>query len=215
MIGEGYIGDLITVDARVALGSNFPNADSPVHWRQMREFSGNNIMTMGIFYEGMMRWVGPARSVQAIGQSVVKHRRGEDGTRVPMSIPDHIDMICEMEQGGQMRLSVSAVSGLLPGIDINICGTQGTMNLSNMSGEMVLTAGNCSSRKLTEVKVPKNKQLFWRVEEEFVNAIRGKESVRYTDFVTGVRYMEWTDAVSAALRTGEKVFLPLEATLQS
>ena len=35
----------------------------------------------------------------------------------------------------------------------------------------------------------------WRVEEEFVNAIRGLEPVRLTDFDTGVRYMEWTDAV--------------------
>lgn len=215
MIGAGNIGDLITIDARVALGSGFPNAESPVHWRQLREFSGNNIMAMGIFYEGMMRWAGPARSVQALGQSVVKHRLGEDGTRVAMSIPDHIDMICEMEQGGQMRMSVSAVSGLVPAIDINIIGTNGTMNLSDAPGELTLSAGDRKSRKLTEVKIPKTKQLSWRVEEEFINTIRGKEQTRYTDFVTGVRYMEWTDAVSAAIRTGEKIHLPLDSTLQA
>ena len=54
LIGEGYIGDLITLDARIAFGSQFPAC--PVHWRQQREFSGNNIMTVGIFYEGFMRW---------------------------------------------------------------------------------------------------------------------------------------------------------------
>ena len=46
-----------------------------------------------------------------------------------------------------------------------------------------------------------------------VNAIRGKEQIRYTDFVTGLRYMEWTDAVSAALNTGEKVYLTLRPAM--
>ncbi|MEM7403766.1 MAG: Gfo/Idh/MocA family oxidoreductase [Pseudomonadota bacterium] len=214
MVGKGFIGDLISVDARVALGSNFPNAASPVHWRQLREFSGNNIMAMGIIYEGLMRWVGPARSVQAVGQNVVKHRVGDDGQRVAMSIPDHIDIIGEMEQGGQMRLCMTTVSGLMPAIDINICGTEGALRLTDQSGTLTLLSGNRRATKLTEVKIPKARQLSWRVEEEFINAIRGKEAVRFTDFVTGTRYMEWTDAVSAALRTGEKVFLPLDASMQ-
>lgn len=213
MIGAGFIGDLISLDARVALGAGFPTASTPVHWRQLREFSGNNIMVMGIFYESFMRWLGPARSVQAIGQNVVRHRVGDDGQRVAMTIPDHIDIIGEMEQGGQMRASVTSVSGLLPAIDINICGTDGTLTLSDTSGTLRLMGGGRASRKLTEVRIPRAKALSWRVEEEFVNAIRGRESVRFTDFVTGVQYMEWTDAVSAALRTGEKIHLPLDATL--
>ena len=213
IIGAGFIGDLISLDARVALGSGFPNGATPVHWRQLREFSGNNIMAMGIFYESFMRWLGPARSVQAIGQNVVRHRVSDDGQRVAMSIPDHIDIIGEMEQGGQMRASITSVSGLLPAIDINICGTDGTLTLSDTSGALKLMGGARSSRKLTEVRIPRGKALTWRVEEEFVNAIRGREAVRFTDFVTGVQYMEWTDAVSAALRTGEKIFLPLDATL--
>ena len=36
----------------------------------------------------------------------------------------------------------------------------------------------------------------WRVEEEFVNAVRGREAVTHTDFVTSVKYMEWTDLVT-------------------
>lgn len=210
LIADGFIGELISLDARVALGSSFPQADSPVHWRQLREFSGNNIMTMGIFYEGFMRWVGPARSVQALGQTVVKHRV-EDGRRVAMTIPDHIDILCEMEQGGQMRLGLTSVCGHVPAIDINICGTDGTLRLSDASGELRLEGANRGSRKLSEIKIAKKDQMTWRVEEEFINAIRGKETVRYTDLVTGVQYMEWTDAVSAALRTGDRMVLPLDA----
>ena len=52
---------------------------------------------------------------------------------------------------------------------------------------------------------------FWRVEEEFVNAVRGLEAVSHTDFATGVAYMEFTDAVAHSLQSGESVHLPLAA----
>lgn len=42
-----------------------------------------------------------------------------------------------------------------------------------------------------------------------MNAIRGLEPVTHTDFATGVRYMEWTEAVSRSMRSGETVRLPL------
>ena len=56
MIGSGYIGELIAIDARMTPGSDFPKYDSPMHWRFDRDMSGNNIMAMGIWYECMMRW---------------------------------------------------------------------------------------------------------------------------------------------------------------
>ena len=49
----------------------------------------------------------------------------------------------------------------------------------------------------------------WRGEEEFVNAGRGRETVTHTDFVTAVKYMEWTDAVTLSMRERREVQLPL------
>ena len=72
MISEGFIGDVVNVRAHLAMGSDFPNPETPLHWRHDRDLSGNNIMGMGIFYEALMRWLGPASSVQALGQTVVK-----------------------------------------------------------------------------------------------------------------------------------------------
>ncbi|MDJ0955205.1 MAG: Gfo/Idh/MocA family oxidoreductase [Arenicellales bacterium] len=209
LIADGYIGELITVDARIA-GSHFPDWDSTLSWRQDRDLSGNNIMFMGIWYECMMRWVGTAKTVQAIGQNVVRHRLREDGRRVAMTIPDHIDVLCTMEQGGQMRLTVSAVVGHLPGVDIYICGTEGTIRLHDTNGVLSLQAGQRRHKKLSTVKIPKSKRGKWRVEEEFINAINGREHITHTDFATGVKYMEWTDAVTKAMRTGKTVHLPLE-----
>jgi hypothetical protein len=47
------------------------------------------------------------------------------------------------------------------------------------------------------------------VEEEFVNAIRGNEVITHTDFETGVKYMEFTEAVNRSMTTGRKISLPL------
>ena len=214
MIGQGFIGDLISIDVR-ASGGQFPQWASGPHWRLDRDLSGNNVMYMGIWYEIILRWLGPARTVQAIGQCVVKHRRDTRGRRTAMTIPDHVDVIGEMEQGGQMRLSVSLVTGHVPSLDIYICGTEGTLRLSHAGGEdLVLEAGARGAKRLKSVRIPKSKQGSWRVEEEFINAIRGLETVTHTDLETGLRYMEWTDAVAAALRTGKKVHLPFDAIVQ-
>jgi hypothetical protein len=49
-------------------------------------------MALGIWYEQMARWVGHASSAFAVGQVVVKHRRDESGARLPIAIPDHVDV---------------------------------------------------------------------------------------------------------------------------
>ncbi len=43
------------------------------------------------------------------------------------------------------------------------------------------------------------------MEEEFVNAVRGREKVALTTFDDGVRYMQFTDAVAQSLAQGRSV----------
>jgi predicted dehydrogenase len=211
MIAGGYIGELISIDARIAAARNYPDGSAQQHWRQDRRFSGDNIMSMGIWYEAMMRWVGPARSVMAAGQSVVRYRHDASGRRVPMEIPDHIDVIGAMAQGGQMRLNISTVLGHAPDLaDVHIFGTDGTIRLRQpVDGAMALSAGKRGKAELERVEIDPAKRGGWRVEEEFVNAIRGMERVTHTDFFTGVKYMEWTTAVNRSLHEGRAVMLPL------
>ena len=211
LLADDFIGDLITLDGRVSFGTDYPNFSSDLHWRHNRNFSGNNIMNMGIWYEAIMRWVGPANSVFAVGTSVVSHRLNADGSRVPTSIPDHIDIIGTFEQGGQMRLNISSVIGSLENeVDIYLCGTKGTIRLVQAKGERKqLYAGNIGADVLEKIVVNDKDRGKWRVEEEFINAIRGKEKISHTDLDTAVKYMEWTDAVTESLKTGCMIKLPL------
>ena len=76
------------------------------------------------------------------------------------------------------------------------------------------TKSSCSTTfaaggKFETVDVPADKAGHWRVEEEFVGAIRGTEKIRRTTFTQGVRYMEFTEAVAISYQTGQAVSLPL------
>ena len=69
------------------------------------------------------------------------------------------------------------------------------------------TADRCD-QELREITIPAERRIGWRVEEEFVNAIRGREKVSHTTFEDGVRYMEFTDAVSRSAASGQAVDVP-------
>ncbi len=210
-IADGTIGNVTAVDVRV-FTSDYPDPASPLHWRHNRDFSGNNIMSLGIWYESVMRWVGPAASAVAIGQVVVRHRRDASGARVPISVPDHIDVTGYLQQGGQYRLAVSSVIGHAPNrSEAYIFGDKGTLAyVTPLEGESQLLIAKRGGGGLAPLAIDPAKRGAWRVEEEFINAIRGREPVTHTDFVTGTKYMEWTDAVAQSMRERREIMLPLQ-----
>jgi predicted dehydrogenase len=204
LIADGYLGDILSVDLAAHLGG-FIDRAGPLHWRHDRDLSGYNIMVMGIWYEAMMRWVGPATSVSAVTRVNVTERRDESGARHIVTIPDHVELLCEMASGPVAHMCFSAVAGLAPADSIWLFGTEGTLKLD--ASDLTLYGGRRGDDRLAEIAVPPDKQGAWRVEEEFVNAIRGLEPVTHTSFEDGVRYMEFTEAVTLSARSGERVHL--------
>ena len=206
MIESGYLGEVLSVDMTVHLG-DFIDYDTPFSWRDNRDLSGYNIMHLGIWYEAMMRWIGSAASVTSITRANVKTRRDESGRRHFTTIPDHVEVLCEMLSGPVVRMRFSTVTGLAPADQVWLFGTEGTLRLD--SSTMTLYGGRRGEDDLSEIDIPRQKQGQWRVEEEFVNAIRGLEPVTHTSFEDGVRYMEFTEAVTRSAQSGTRVHLPL------
>ena len=204
LIADGYLGDILSVDLAVSAG--FVDWHSPFGWRHDRDLNGNNVMLMGAWYEALMRHVGPASSVKAISRVNVKWRADDTGARRFITIPDHVEVICEMASGPVLHMRVSAVLGLAPDDAIWFFGTEGTLRLD--IGSEKIYGGRRGSNELSEIEVPTEAQGAWRVEEEFVNAIRGRERVSHTTFEDGVRYMEFTDAVLESSQSGHAVDLP-------
>lgn len=203
MLAEGYLGDVLAIEARV--GGAFLDPESPIQWRQDFNLSGYNTMTMGIWYEAIMRWVGHATRVTAFAKTFVKMRRDNEGDLKAVRVPDHIDVLADMDCGAQLHLQVSSVAGLAGAPEIFIFGSKGTLRVAQNK----LFGGQRSDKVLGEITIPANEQGAWRVEEEFVNAIRGKETITHTSFEDGVKYMEFTEAALRSAADGIAINLPL------
>ena len=122
-----------------------------------------------------------------------------------MRIPEHVDVTGRMACGAQYNLQVSSANR--PGRSANgqLYGFAGTLRFQRWP----LLGGRRGDAELSAVEVSDSERGAWRVEEEFVNAIRGRETITHTDFATGVKYMEFTEAVSRSLQSGETIRLPL------
>jgi predicted dehydrogenase len=205
LIAEGFVGDVLTVEIRSSDGA-FIDRQGPMHWRKDYDLSGMNIMSLGIWYEAMLRWVGEATRVSAHGKTFVRMRKDPDaGVMRAVRVPEHIDTLMDLACGGQGRIFVSSVQGLINENEITLCGSEGTLRVS---GEK-LFGGRKGDKSLSEIAVPDAERGGWRVEEEFINAIRGKEKVSHTTFDDGVKYMEFTEAVNRSMMEGKSVPLPL------
>ena len=205
LIAAGYLGDILSAD--LVSQDGFIDRDSSLHWRNNRDLSGFNTMQLGIWYESIVRWIGPATSVRAITRVNVRSRNDEGGSRRQIAVPDLVEVICEMASGPVMHMRISAVSGLAPADAVWMFGTEGTLHLD--AGANGLYGGRKGDGELSEMLISAEKLGGWRVEEEFISAIRGLEPVTHTTFEDGVRYMEFTEAVVRSSQSGETVYLPL------
>jgi len=200
LLAEGYVGDVLAVEIQANQGQ-FVDAGQPLHWRQDAALSGFNVMTMGIWYEALMRWLGPARRVMALTKIAVPRRKDASGAWQEVRVPDHVEILATLGGGAAAHMRFSTVTALAPPSEVWIFGTEGTLRVE--SDARRLSGGRRGDKTLSEIPIPAERRIGWRVEEEFVNAIRGRETVSRTSFEDGVRYMEFTEAVWKSAASGQ------------
>ncbi|GAB4163086.1 MAG: Gfo/Idh/MocA family oxidoreductase [Planctomycetaceae bacterium] len=204
-----FLGELREL---VVIGASdlFADPTQPLHWRQDRTFSGKNILAMGILHESALRWTPPP--VRVFAQTAIFEKERPASSRsenTQVTVPDSVQIVTQLENGGRGLYHLSGVAHFGPGMQIHLYGSRGTIKLELGDPER-LFIGKAGDQQLQEVNIPDNLRGGWRVEEEFISAIRGQEQVRFTDFATGVKYMEFTEAVHRSAETNLPVDLPLE-----
>ncbi|PRW20167.1 Oxidoreductase NAD-binding Rossmann fold [Chlorella sorokiniana] len=211
ILRSGKLGQLVYISVRGVARTFADPPGAPLHWRQSADYSGTNILMMGIFYEALQRWVGDATRVVALAKVVTQTRLDAEAAALTgVRVPDHVDVLADMACGAQAHMVFSAVTGAArePASEFWLHGTEGTLHLDVDNGQLLL-ALKSEGGQLKPVDVPHEARGFWRVEQEFIGAIRGQERVKLTDFQTGVRYMEFTEAVTRSYQSGQAVTLPL------
>jgi predicted dehydrogenase len=117
-------------------------------------------------------------------------------------------VLYDLEGGAPVHMKFSETTGLSRGNEIWIFGSEGTVRVD---GAQNIFVGHRGEKELAAYANPPEEQAHHRVEEEFINAIRGIEPVKMNTFDIGVRYMEWTEAIYRSAESGTAIDLPLSA----
>ena len=209
-LAAGKIGELREV---VVLGTNdaYAHSDTPLHWRQSGPYSGINMLALGIIHEPLVRWIADPVRVVASTQTFTPTRHNEEtGKQEPVGTPDSVQVITELPCGARGIYHMSGVVHHGPGPQIHLYGSEGTLKYV-MAPDNKLYFGAASDSHMKEVNVSEELAVDWRVEEEFINAIRGIEQIEFNNFAKGVRYMEFTKAVEQSALTGQAVDIQYSA----
>ncbi|MES2792177.1 MAG: Gfo/Idh/MocA family oxidoreductase [Planctomycetota bacterium] len=208
LVHNKFVGELREV---VVLGANdqFWDFSRLLHWRQQRELSGVNVLMLGVLHETASRWVGPTSRVFAqshLFESIRPSPLGE--VSVNVTVPDSVQIVTQLANGARGIYHISGTILFGPAMQIHLYGSLGTIKIEFGAEEKVWIA-RANDQEMRRLELPPEKKGGWRVEAEFIGAIRGEEQVRYTDFASGFQYMEFTEAVAISSESGRAVELPL------
>ncbi|WP_397570866.1 Gfo/Idh/MocA family protein [Schlesneria sp. T3-172] len=208
LLHDGYIGDLREV---MVFGADdqFYDYSQFLHWRQDRDISGVNVLTLGILQETLLRWVPQATRVFAQSQTFEPVRPNPVGPgNRQVTVPDSVQILTQLPNRARGLYHFSGVDVHGMGKQIHLYGTAGTIKV--VFGEKeTLYAGRVGQEGLREITIPAERLGEWRVEAEFIGAIRGSEAVQRTTFPDGLKYMEFSEAVDRSATTSTPVDLPL------
>jgi predicted dehydrogenase len=215
-----FVGDLREIHV-LSLSGALADPAAPLSWRQDVALSGFNMLTLGILHETLLRWVPrPVRVLAQVHAFVPTRIDPESGVRRPTGTPDSVQALAVLENGARAVYHFSGVTPFGQGMDITFFGTNGVLHYDLMNERLRGASrrrGATSARldQLEEIPISKDKALAWRVEADFVDAIRHSKPIRFTDFTTGVEYMEFTEAVARSAQLGQPVELPLAEFLDA
>src|SRR5437764_2820345 len=198
LLAEDYIGRPHHVRLQ-SFTSNYLDPAAPPHWRQKIEISGLQVLTLGIYVEVLQRWLGDINGAFARGKIIHPIRQGYE-----VIIPDLLTVLCAFDNGAEGVLEFSGVGALAPGDRLEIYGSAGTLTYD--FGSDVVQAGKFGDPALHTVDLAPELEGEWRVEEDFLAAVKSKGRIRpRPNFEEGVRYMRCVQAVADSRARNEWV----------
>ena len=211
-IQGGFLGELREVEI-IGRSGALADPSSPLAWRQDAALSGLNMLMLGILHETAARWVPPPIRVRAQVHAFIPTRVDpESGVRRRVGTPDSVQVLAELEGGGR---AVYQMSGVCPAggcMVIRLFGSEGALAYDLENDKLLglrATDVKAGAKDWQPIPLPADPARGWRVEADWIESIRCGAPVRFTDWATGVAYMEFTEAVARSAESGVAVELPL------
>ena len=101
LIAGGRLGRLLEVRV-VHTGGHLASPDAPMTWRQDLDFSGKNILSMGILHETVQRWLQDEPEWLLADGCVFHDSRcyPDDPQRTPVRVPDSVSILGRFAASG-------------------------------------------------------------------------------------------------------------------
>lgn len=190
LLREHAIGRLYHFGLR-ALTGQWVDSLAPAHWRQRRDLSGSNILSVGIYGEVLGRFLGSPISLCARGQVFTETRQN-----YTVTVPDCVHAIGNWPGNVTGVLQWSGVAHHGDSEVLEVYGSEGKLVYNFASDEILL--GRPEQDKPVALAVPAEFVREWTVELDFIRAIRAHTHPE-PSFSTGVRYMEFVEAVQRSI----------------
>jgi predicted dehydrogenase len=212
LLRSGYLGQPLEMHV-YGMADHLADPAAPLSWRQDATLSGVNMLTLGILHETVSRWVAPVVRVLAQAHAFVGTRLDpSSGLRRAVGTPDSVQALTVHEDGMRGIYQFSGVTAHSPGMGVHLFGSEGTLHY-DMTQDKLYGAQRSDvgpPKQLQEISIPPAQVRNWQVEADFVAGIREDRPIELTDFATGVRYMEFTDAVLRSAQLGVALQVPLD-----
>ena len=199
LLQRGALGAIREV-LLTATSAGLADSALPLTWRQDLTLSGKNTLYLGIYYEMALRWLGHGvNSVVADAAIFTKERKDEEGVPEPTTIPESLTVLGSYADGARLVAHFSGVERSGARAEIRVNGSKAGLRLDLLKNELWLTRTGETEQL---VAIAPEKRGAWRVEADFIASIREGRPAHLTDFATGVKYMQFTEAVWDSWHTG-------------
>ena len=173
------------------------------------------MLTLGIVHETLLRWAPPPVRVLAQVHAFIPTRIDpESGVRRPVGTPDSVQVLAVLATALARVYHFSGVTPVRPG--------DGHPALRQRRRAALRPADRPHPRRQPDAR-PRRGRASWRRSRSrrrrrapgtsrptsWTPSAQGTP-IRFTDFATGVAYMEFTEAVARSAERGEAVELPLD-----
>ena len=178
---------------------DYLDPDAPPHWRQRDEYSGLNVLTLGIYAEVLQRWFGPITRVVAHRKIITPIRNGYE-----IRIPDMATVLCTFANGIEGTLEFSGIVPFAPPDQLDLYGDQGTLSYDFSIDRIEGAQLGDSAPK--QIPIPAELEQSWRVEADFIAAVRSPGGILpQPGFLEGLQYMKVVQAVADSIEQGREI----------
>jgi predicted dehydrogenase len=196
----GSRGDVFRSAAASPSGHHaLPTAAWTPHWRQRDEYSGLNVLTLGIYAEVLQRWFGPIISVVAHHKMITPLRQTYE-----VRIPDMVTVLCTFANGIEGVLEFSGIAAFPPPDRLELYGHRGMLAYDFSKDQ--ITGGQLGDTSPSGIPIPPELEQSWRVEADFIAAVRSPGGILpQPGFLEGLQYMKIVQAVADSIDQGREI----------